>query len=523
MTRSMTLLAQGLRGALLAVIAAGVTVTTLPAQGPPGGRGKDEKPLPLPGARKASFTATNATWMSLDVSPDGQTIVFDLLGDLYTVPMTGGKATRITEGMAFDAQPRFSPDGETVVFVSDRSGGDNVWTMRLDFTDTTQITQGNTSQYVSPEWMPDGKHIVVSRASGLFGAAKLQMYHVDRRSPLPVIRGPAPFKTIGAAVSPDGRYLWYAARGGDWQYNAIFPQYQLYRYDREHGTSTRFTGRYGSGFRPAVSPDGKWLAFGTRDDTQTGLRLRDLDTGDEQWLAYPVQRDDMESRATLDVLPGYSFTPDSRAVVVSYGGEIWRVPLDGGAPTKIPFEADVELEVGPEVKFAYAVDTTAMVTARQIRHPVQSPDGRHIAFTAFDRVWVKNLTSGDARRLSNADVGEFHAVWSPDGAWVAYVTWTDSAGGHVLKARGDGSGTPQRLTSRAALYYNLAWSPDGQRIVASRGAARELKRAPDTFFGPIGGEFVWVPATGGNVTVIAPTGSRDVAHFRSDEPNRIYA
>lgn len=216
MTRSMTLLAQGLRGALLAVIAAGVTVTTLPAQGPPGGRGKDEKPLPLPGARKASFTATNATWMSLDVSPDGQTIVFDLLGDLYTVPMTGGKATRITEGMAFDAQPRFSPDGETVVFVSDRSGGDNVWTMRLDFTDTTQITQGNTSQYVSPEWMPDGKHIVVSRASGLFGAAKLQMYHVDRRSPLPVIRGPAPFKTIGAAVSPDGRYLWYAARGGDW-------------------------------------------------------------------------------------------------------------------------------------------------------------------------------------------------------------------------------------------------------------------------------------------------------------------
>ena len=123
--------------------------------GGPGGR-PPEKPLPLEAARKATFTATEGTWISLDVSPDGKTIAFDLLGDLYTLPITGGKATRITEGLAYDAQPRFSPDGQSIAFVSDRSGGDNVWTMRLDFTDTTQITQGNTSLYVSPEWMPDG-------------------------------------------------------------------------------------------------------------------------------------------------------------------------------------------------------------------------------------------------------------------------------------------------------------------------------------------------------------------------------
>jgi Tol biopolymer transport system component len=494
-----------------------------PRPGQGGSNGEKKEPLPLEAARKATFTATQATWMSVDVSPDGQTIVFDLLGDLYTLPIAGGKATRITKGMAFDAQPRFSPDGESIVFVSDRSGGDNVWTMRLDFTDTTQITQGNTSLYVSPEWMPDGEHIVVSRSGGLFGAAKLQMYHVDRRSPLPVIRGQTPLKTIGAAVSPGGRYIWYAGRTGDWQYNAIFPQYQLYRYDRETGNSTRMTRRYGSGFRPAVSPDGKWLVYGTRENTETGLRLRDLATGDERWLAYPVQRDEMESRAPLDVLPGYSFTPDSRAVVTSYGGEIWRVPVDGGAPSKIPFEADVRLDVGPEVKFAYRMDTTGMVTARQIRHPVASPDGGRIVFTAFDRLWVKDMPDGQARRLTSADFGEYHPAWSPDGIWVAFVTWGDSGGGHIMKARADGRGQAQQLTSVAALYYNLAWSPNGQRIVATRGAARELKRAPDIFFGPLGGEFVWLSAAGGNVSLIAPTGSRDVAHFRSDEPDRIYA
>src|SRR5207302_1675559 len=82
--------------------------------------------LPLTPTRPLRFTTDEGTWVSLDVSPDGTTIVFELLGDLYTIPIAGGKATRITSGQAFDAQPRFSPDGRSIVFVSDRSGADNV-------------------------------------------------------------------------------------------------------------------------------------------------------------------------------------------------------------------------------------------------------------------------------------------------------------------------------------------------------------------------------------------------------------
>ncbi|NNM34573.1 MAG: amidohydrolase family protein, partial [Gemmatimonadetes bacterium] len=374
----------------------------------------------------------------------------------------------------------------------------------------------------SPEWTPDGDYIVVSRSGGLGGAAKLQMYHKDQRSPLPVIRGQNPLKTVGAAFGPDERFIWYASRTGDWQYDALFPQYQIQRYDRETGQSITLTRRYGSGFRPAVSPDGNWLVYGSREDTETGLRRRDLRTGEESWLAYPVQRDDMESRAPLDVLPGYSFTPDSEAVVVSYGGKIWRVPMDGSAPTGIPFEVEVELDVGPEVKFDFQIDTSATVTAHQIRHPVTSPDGRHLAFTAFDRLWVKEMPDGEPRRLTDDDVGEYHAQWSPDGQSLAYVTWDDDAGGHIMRIPLTG-GEPTRLTQVAALYYNVAWNPDGSRIVATRAAARQLKEAPDVFFGPIGGDFVWVPSSGGDVTRIAPTGGRDVAHFTQADPDRIYA
>ena len=504
-----------------------LTGTTLLAQAPPAGPGRPGQPpppLPLATGRKAEFKATKGTWISLDVSPDGQTIVFDFLGDLYTMPVAGGKAAPLTTGMAFDAQPRFSPDGKKVAFVTDRSGGDNVWTISLDQRDSTQVTRGNTSLYVSPEWTPDGEYLVVSRAGGLGGAHKLQMYHHEGRGPLPVIRGPAQAKTVGAAFGPDGRYIWYASRNGDWTYNAQFPLYQLRQYDREKGSVVWASQRYGSGFRPAVSPDGKWLVYGTRHNTETGLRLRNLETGDEDWLAYPVQRDEMESRATLDVLPGYSFTPDSKQVVASYGGEIWRIPVDKTPAARIPFEIDAKVDIGPEVKFAYRVDTTELVTARQIRNPVVSPDGKRVAFTAFDRLWVRDLPSGTARRVTTVDLGEYHPVWSPDGQWLAWASWGEQQGGHIWKMPVTGRGQPVQLSRAAALYYNLAWSPDGQRVVATRAAARDLKEATGIFGGPLGAQFVWVPATtGGNATLIAPTGTRDVAHFRSDEPNRIYA
>jgi tricorn protease-like protein len=230
--------------------------------------------LPLKAARTHTFTTSKGTWMSVDVSPDGQTLVFDLLGDLYTMPITGGTATRLTSGMAYDAQPRYAPDGKSVVFVSDRSGGDNVWTLALDTRDSTQVTKGNNNLYISPEYSPDGKYIVASRSGGLGGIAKLWMYHVDGGNGVPLSTQPAApptQKQMGAAFGSNPRFMWFATRTGDWQYNSIGPQYQLAVWDRENGRVSQMSTRYGSGARPALSPDGKWLVYATRFETKTGL------------------------------------------------------------------------------------------------------------------------------------------------------------------------------------------------------------------------------------------------------------
>ena len=76
--------------------------------------------------RPLSFDATEGTWMSVDVSPDGQQVVFDLLGTIYEMPVVGGDAVALTTGRSWNLSPRYSPDGERIAFSSDRSGSHQI-------------------------------------------------------------------------------------------------------------------------------------------------------------------------------------------------------------------------------------------------------------------------------------------------------------------------------------------------------------------------------------------------------------
>ena len=264
--------------------------------------------------------------------------------------------------------------------------------MALDGSDTTQITKGATNRSESPDWAPDGDYIVSSKGGFRGGGLpKLWLHHVDGGSGVQLVDEPENLKTVGAAFDPSGRYIWHARRTGDWTYNAQLPQYQLSVYDRETGETYTRTSRFGSGVRPTLSPDGRWLVYGTRHDARTGLRIRELESGDERWLAYPVQHDDQESRATLDVLPGMSFTPDSRHLVASYGGKIWKLDLEGGAE-EIPFRVSYDLALGPVVDFDYPIEGHA--------HLHGPPDPRRGAFAQRipDRLHGSGPPLGGRRR-----------------------------------------------------------------------------------------------------------------------------
>ncbi len=484
---------------------------------------KKEKPkkkldLPLEVARRVPVNTTEGTWMSLDVSPDGKTIAFDFLGDIYTMPIAGGKPTQFTKGMAFDSHPKFSPDGTKLLFVSDRSGGENIWWFSLDGKDSLQVTKGNTDHYQSAEWTPDGTYIIGSRGTRNL---KLWMFHKDGGSGAQLITKPDNLKTVEPAFGPDGRYIWFAHRNAAWNYNAQLPQYQLGVYDRDNGEIEVKTSRYGSSFSPTLSPDGKWLVYGSRYNDQTGLILHDLKSGEEKWLAYPVQRDEQESIAPLGVLPAMSFTPDSKEVIASYGGKFYRIPVAGGAAINIPFQMQTEFLMGPLVDFNYPIKDDKDMVVTQIRNPVVSPNGAQVAFTALNRLYVMDLPNGTPKRVSTHNFTEAQPAWSPDGAQLVWASWENN-GGHLYKMNFKVKGAkPQRLTSVAALYSEPAWTLQGNKIVFLQGSAYNFKEDTDPVTFGNQSEIAWITAEGGNINVVTRAKGRSNPHFVKGE-DRIY-
>jgi len=478
---------------------------------------KATKELPLEPTRKIQFTTDKGTWMSVDVSPDGKTIIFDMMGDLYTIPVSGGKAIRITEGMPYDVHPRYSPDGKSILFISDKSGSDNLWTMDLESKEQKQLTKDKNKYHVSADWSPDGQYIV-----GTSGRRNIKPFiiHKDGGGGAELLSEQKANKYIDPVFSADGRYIYFSTRRGAWNYNAQLPQYQIMSFDREDADTEMLTSRYGSAFTPTLSNDGNWMVYGTRFEEHTGLVLRNLKTGEERWLAYPVQRDEQESIAPLGVLPAMAFTPDNKNLIVSYGGKLYSIGINDSNASEIPFSVDLDLDLGPMLDFKYPIEDNAEGLVTQIRDAKPSPNGKQIAFTALNRLYVMDLPDGKPKRLTDNDFTEAMPDWSPDGKQIVFTTWK-SDGGHLYKVNVSGKSNLVRLTNQRGIYSNPSWSYNSSRIAFTKGAAQTYDDAIDPFDSRVYEEIAWIPANGGEVTVIDKTKGRTLPHFTKVN-DRIY-
>jgi imidazolonepropionase-like amidohydrolase/Tol biopolymer transport system component len=448
--------------------------------------GEDKKKWDVnnPGGRfkEVSFTVSEGTWMNLDLSPDGLTIVFDLLGDIYTIPVTGGEAKPLRTGLAMEVQPRFSPDGKQILFTSDAGGGDNIWTMNSDGTNAKQVTKETFRLLNNSAWTPDGKYIVARKhfTSGRsLGAGEIWLYHVSGGKGLQLTTRKNDQQDVNEpVVSNDGRYVYFSedmSPGGMFQYNKD-PNDQIFairRFDREKGIVEDVTGGAGGAVRPQLSNDGKTLAFIKRVRTNTALFLRDLTTG-EEWPVYDkLSKDQQEAWTIFGSYTGYDWTPDDKNIIIWSQGKICKVDIaKTNTASIIPFTAQVKQRIADAVRFTQNINPDSF-NVHVIRDAVTSPDGKWLVFNALGYLYKKELPNGYPVRLTSGTDYEFEPSFSADGKKLVYTTWSDESAGamYTLNVKG---GKPVRITSSKAIYRVPSFSSDGKMIVFKKENSNDV-------------------------------------------------
>jgi len=472
--------------------------------------------------QEIDINVDQGTWMSLDVSPDGKTLVFDLLGDIYTMPITGDKATNIASGLAWEMQPRFSPDGTRIAFTSDRGGGDNIWTMDIDGENKKQVTKETFRLLNNPTWSPDGqfiaarKHFTTSRS---LGVGEIWLYHTSGGSGVQLVKKPseAHQKELGEPMfSADGQYIYYSQNitpGPIFEYaqDSNSELFQIKRYDMETGEIDTAAGGAGGAVRPAPSPDGKYLAFVKRVRAKSMLFLKDLESGAERMIFDHLDQDMQETWGVQGMYPNMDWSPDSKTIYFWAKGLIHSVDIADDNVAHIDFKVKDTRTVmkapRPSVEVAPEEFNIKMTRFVQV-----SPDGKNVVFESLGKLYIKNLKSNKVSHLTKLPeaVRELYPSWSRDSKSVLFTTWSDSDLG-AIHSIDVASKAIITHTKKPGHYKRPTFSPSGDFITYEKGSGGFLT-APEWS----AGTGIYVHAMGSDdPLLISKSGSNP--HFGEDD------
>ena len=472
------------------------------------------------------LTLDEGTWMAVEVSSDDSRLLFELLGDIYSLPTEGGDAIPLLTGSAFQSQPRFSPDGALVAYISDGSGSDNVWIAKADGSDPRQVSDLPRALMWSPAWAPDGASVFVSVTPGdQPRAAEIWRFDVSTGEGERIVENgngraaflvssPAP-GAFGPVPTADGAALFYTSVTPRPYGSREGPKSRIVRRDLATGAEATVTVEAALPMRPLLAADGRTLIYSGESQGKAGIKVRDLEMGRERWLAHPVQRNQLEGRGTRGLLPQIALTRDGSTLFAGIGGKIRRIDIATGASEIVPFRAEVLMELAPRLHTSRTLEGDR-VTARRFQDLVGSSDGR-LAFSTLTRIFVLDDQSADPRRLtSTAQPREFMPAFSPDGAQVAFVSW-DADGGHVWAAEVDGGQAPRKLSDFPALYADPTFTPDGRSVVVLRAplSAGRGGRVPED------AALVEMSMEGGAPRVVSSVAGGRHPHFDAERPEEI--
>ncbi|MAB94134.1 MAG: amidohydrolase [Alteromonas sp.] len=425
---------------------------------------------------EVAISTNETTWSSLDVSPNGKFMIFDMLGDLYKVDIKGGNATPLIQDFAWNIHPAISPDGKQVAFVSDRDGLSNVWVMDIDGTHLKQITREKKNIIHAPKWSPDGEYLVVTKgimSSRSIPAGEIWMYHKSGGDGLQIKArnsGKRDQQNIAdPAFSHDGRYIYFTENtvpGSRFEYNRdpLEGIFAITRYDRESGDERRYISGTGGAVVPTPSPDGKYVAFVRRVKDKTALFLKDIKTGTETPLTFALERDMQEGFGSEGYFTYFDWTPDASAIVYWSRGKFHIIDVDSKETDTLNVHIDTTVKFADALRFPVDV-APDNVEVKMTRWSQMSPNGKTILFQALGKLYVRDVKSGKVKRLTKQnDHDEYYPRYSNDGKSIVYTTWNDQDLGtvRVVSARG---GKGKVISVQPGHYIEPSFSTDGKKVV----------------------------------------------------------
>lgn len=420
---------------------------------------------------EVEIAVEEGTWMSVDISPDGKTLLFDLLGDIYRLPSAGGDAELLHGGPAIEIMPSFSPDGRTILFLSDASGSDNVWTSDVDGRRRRQVTHETTDVLAGPTWDATGEYVAAAKRYGTFPAmraSEIRLFHVGSRGSgrLLVETPPNGRDVHEASFSPDGKFLYYTQRIGSPNIfvDANHKNFGVMRRDLATGDAEQILNGFGSATTAQVSSDGKRLAFVRRVKNKTVLFGYDTETRRQRPVYDELDRglhaDYMQQNAYY---PRFDWFPDNRHVAIWGKGRLLRVDMDSGEASEIPFRAVAKHRITKPARFETDLAPDRF-QVRVLRDLAFAPDGNRFVFNALGRLWYDYDSRTTPVRLTRSEDFEYEPAFARDGRSIAYVAWNDESGSRLIVADRDGRNA-RTVASSSGVIRQPAFSPDGDRLV----------------------------------------------------------
>ncbi|MCB8964102.1 MAG: PD40 domain-containing protein [Bacteroidales bacterium] len=385
----------------------------------------------------------------------GNQVVFTYAGDLYTVPLQGGVARKLTNHVGYEMFARFSPNGKTIAFTGQYDGNTEVFTMPAEggvpkrLTHTATLNRDDISDRMGPNnivmaWSPDGKSIIYRSRRHTFNDFVGALFKVS----------------VDGGMSEEiplsgGGFCSFSADGKKLAFNRVFREFRTWKYYKGGMADDVYIFDFDSkevkNITNNVAQDlfpmwiGDEIYFTSDRDRTMNLFSYNLQTGATQKVTNFTEYDIK--------FPSFS----GNSIVFENGGEIYRFDVTTKSSTKIPVTICDEFEYSrPEYKSA----------SKRIFSGNIAPNGERVVFAARGDVFTVPAEKGITRNLTqSSEAHDRDAAWSPDGKYIAYVS--DKTGEYEIFIQvQDGSSAPVQITNGINNYiFNIEWSPDSKKIL----------------------------------------------------------